>query len=333
MKEGKTIQEMYTRFTTLTNELKSLGRIIPEEDRVEKILIRVLPITWESKITVIQESKNIATLKLDELIGNLTAYGLRRKTMKMDVPKKKRIMALRITAGSDLEDDEITMITKDFKKYLRRVNGPSRSGSYNKPKTDHHIKNCPQWEIEWKKERGKRRNRKKEHVQPKKNKGSTKAMVAAWGESSDESSDDEDGDEQTLMAIGESDEETEVSELPLDLIDEFEDVNNEKEQLSKEYVILKAKCKNLELKGSEIVSENIVLKNQVHALDSNVIELRSENLKLKLGTGKKTTNHTQLTLEENVGKSKDELYKRDEQDDGTGPCGSLWSNENIKQMW
>ncbi|XP_070039240.1 uncharacterized protein [Nicotiana tomentosiformis] len=45
IKEGKTIQEMYTRFTTLTNELKSLGRIIPEEDRVEKILTRVVPIT------------------------------------------------------------------------------------------------------------------------------------------------------------------------------------------------------------------------------------------------------------------------------------------------
>ncbi|XP_070046926.1 uncharacterized protein [Nicotiana tomentosiformis] len=48
MKEGEIIQEIYTRFITLTNELKSLGRIIPEEDRVEKILTRVLPITWES---------------------------------------------------------------------------------------------------------------------------------------------------------------------------------------------------------------------------------------------------------------------------------------------
>ncbi|XP_070031695.1 uncharacterized protein [Nicotiana tomentosiformis] len=28
--EGKTIQDMYTRFTTVTNELKSLGRIISE---------------------------------------------------------------------------------------------------------------------------------------------------------------------------------------------------------------------------------------------------------------------------------------------------------------
>ncbi|XP_070040101.1 uncharacterized protein [Nicotiana tomentosiformis] len=44
MKEGETIQEIYTRFTTLTNELKSLGRIISEEDRVEKILTRVLQV-------------------------------------------------------------------------------------------------------------------------------------------------------------------------------------------------------------------------------------------------------------------------------------------------
>ncbi|XP_070056591.1 uncharacterized protein [Nicotiana tomentosiformis] len=134
MKEGETIQEMYTRFTTLTNKLKSLERIILEEDRVEKILTRVLLVTWDSKITAIQESKNIATLKLDELIGNLTDYELRRQTMKMDVPKNKRSLALRITEGSDLEDDEMAMITKDFKKYLRRGKCPSRSESYNKPK-------------------------------------------------------------------------------------------------------------------------------------------------------------------------------------------------------
>ncbi|XP_070037283.1 uncharacterized protein [Nicotiana tomentosiformis] len=143
-------------------------RIISEEDRVEKILTKVLRVTWERKITAIQESKNIATLKLYELIGNLTAYELRKQTMKIDVPKKERNLALRITEGSDLEDDEMAMITKDFKKYLKRGNDSSRSGSYSKPKApkrqtnevcykcgkpDHHIKNCPQWEIEWKKER------------------------------------------------------------------------------------------------------------------------------------------------------------------------------------
>ncbi|XP_070005779.1 uncharacterized protein [Nicotiana sylvestris] len=66
LQEGETIQEMYIRFITLTNELKSIGRIIPEEEKVEKILTRVLPITWESKITVIQELKNISPLPLDD---------------------------------------------------------------------------------------------------------------------------------------------------------------------------------------------------------------------------------------------------------------------------
>ncbi|XP_070031941.1 uncharacterized protein [Nicotiana tomentosiformis] len=182
-RKGETIQEMYTRFTILTNELKSLGRIIPEKDRVEKILTRILPITWESKITAIQESKNIFALPLDELIENLIAYKLRRQTMKMDVRKKERSLALRITEGSDLEDDEMAMITKDFKKYLRRGKGSSRSRSYSKSKapekqtnngcykcgkTYHHIKNCHLWEIEWKKKKAERRNRKEEQVQPKK---------------------------------------------------------------------------------------------------------------------------------------------------------------------
>ncbi|XP_070005794.1 uncharacterized protein [Nicotiana sylvestris] len=54
-KEGETIQEMYTRFTILINKLKSLGRIILEEDKIEKILTRVLPENHEDGCT--QEGK------------------------------------------------------------------------------------------------------------------------------------------------------------------------------------------------------------------------------------------------------------------------------------
>ncbi|XP_070010408.1 uncharacterized protein [Nicotiana sylvestris] len=227
IEEGETIQEMYTRFTTLTNELKSFGRVILEEDRVEKILTR-----------------------LDELIGNLTAYELRRQTMKMDAPKKERSMAFRITEGVDLEEDEMTMITKVFKKYLMRGKGPSRSGSYNKPRIP---ENKPMRGV------------------------------------TNEDSEDEAGDEQALMDIGESDDEQEGMYDP------------------------KAKCKNLESRDNESESENTELKNQVLELDTSVLELKSENLKLKLGTGKKKADHTHLTLEENLGKMKDELYIKDEQ--------------------
>ncbi|XP_070015153.1 uncharacterized protein [Nicotiana sylvestris] len=154
----------------------------------------------------------------------------------------------------------------------------------------------------------------KEQVQPKSNKGSLKAMVAAWGETSDDDSEDEAGGEQAFMAIGESDDEQEVSilhlndkikflskerlsELLLDFIDESEIINGEKEDLSRECVILKAKCKNLESRSNESNSKNAELKNQVLEHDTSVLEHRSENLKLKLGKGK----------------MKDKLYRKDEQ--------------------
>ncbi|XP_070041375.1 uncharacterized protein [Nicotiana tomentosiformis] len=136
MNNGETIQEMYTRVTSLKNELKSLGRIIPKEERVEKILTRVFPITWESKITVIQELENIVTLSLDELIGNLTAYELRRQTMKW--------MLLRGEKGSSRSGN--------YNK-ARASEKKTNAGCYKCGKTDHMIKNCPLWEIEWKKER------------------------------------------------------------------------------------------------------------------------------------------------------------------------------------
>ncbi|XP_070017751.1 uncharacterized protein [Nicotiana sylvestris] len=164
---------------------------------------------------------------------------------------------------------------------------------------------------------------KKEHIHPKKKKGSTKAMVVAWGESSNEDSEDEDGDEQAVMAIGESNDEKEVSvihlkdkinflskeklsELLLDSIGESEIINNEKKQLSKECLILKAKCKNLKRRASESDSKNTELKNQVLELETIVLELRSENLKLKLGIGKKKVDHIHLTKED-LGKVKHEL--------------------------
>jgi len=70
MGDRETIMDMYTRFTHITNELKSLGKTFTTEEPVRKIL-RFLPRSWEAKVTAIQEAKDLKTLSLDELIGNL----------------------------------------------------------------------------------------------------------------------------------------------------------------------------------------------------------------------------------------------------------------------
>ena len=75
MGDRETIMDMYTRFTHITNEPKSLGKSFTTEELVRKIR-RILPRTWEAKVTAIQEAKDMNKITLDELIGNLQTYEL-----------------------------------------------------------------------------------------------------------------------------------------------------------------------------------------------------------------------------------------------------------------
>ena len=67
MTESETIQEMHTRFTAIINEIYSLGEIILNGKAVRKLL-SVLPESWESKVEVIAEARDIDKLGMDYLI-------------------------------------------------------------------------------------------------------------------------------------------------------------------------------------------------------------------------------------------------------------------------
>jgi len=70
MGDPETVMDMYTRFTHITNELKSLGKSYTTRELVRKIL-RFLARSWEAKFIAIQEAKDMKAITLDELIGNL----------------------------------------------------------------------------------------------------------------------------------------------------------------------------------------------------------------------------------------------------------------------
>ncbi|XP_019257597.1 PREDICTED: uncharacterized protein LOC109235797 [Nicotiana attenuata] len=67
-----------SRFTSIINEQHSLGDVIPRNKLVKKIL-SVLPGSWESKVNAITEAKDLQTLTMGELIGNLKTYEMKRK--------------------------------------------------------------------------------------------------------------------------------------------------------------------------------------------------------------------------------------------------------------
>ncbi|XP_070020901.1 uncharacterized protein [Nicotiana sylvestris] len=58
MKDDESIQDMHTRFTSIINELHSLGETIPTNKLVRKIL-NIMPSPWESKVNAITESKDL----------------------------------------------------------------------------------------------------------------------------------------------------------------------------------------------------------------------------------------------------------------------------------
>ena len=59
MEPRESIQEMFTRFTNITNELVSLGRHIPADEQVRKKILRNFPQDerWRAKVTAIQNPK------------------------------------------------------------------------------------------------------------------------------------------------------------------------------------------------------------------------------------------------------------------------------------
>ncbi|GJX47972.1 zf-CCHC domain-containing protein [Tanacetum coccineum] len=64
-----------------------------------------LHLKWRAKVTAIEESKNLTTLSLDELIGKL---------------KTKKESSDEESSTSDSEDEEYVMAVRDFKKFFKR---------------------------------------------------------------------------------------------------------------------------------------------------------------------------------------------------------------------
>nr|GFC21627.1 UBN2 domain-containing protein [Tanacetum cinerariifolium] len=87
---------------------------------------------WRSKVTAIEESKDLTFLSLDELIGNLKVYEvIIKKDSEMGKGKREQNRSLALKAQkessdedsltSDSEEEEYAMVVRDFKKFFKRL--------------------------------------------------------------------------------------------------------------------------------------------------------------------------------------------------------------------
>ncbi|GAV84619.1 UBN2 domain-containing protein, partial [Cephalotus follicularis] len=93
MHDDESISDMFTRFTTIINSLKNLGKSYPNQELVRKIL-RCLPKCWNPKVTTIEEAKDLSTLPLKQLLGSLMTHETTMKSHEHVETKKKKPIAL-----------------------------------------------------------------------------------------------------------------------------------------------------------------------------------------------------------------------------------------------
>ncbi|GJV22247.1 copia protein, partial [Tanacetum coccineum] len=125
--------------------LKGLDEGYSSKNYVRKFL-RALHPKWRAKVTAIEESKDLTSLSLDELIGNLKVHEMIIKKDSEIVKAKveRKSLALKAkkessdeecsTSGS--EDEEYAMAVRDFKKFFKRRDPNHLIGECPKPPRD-----------------------------------------------------------------------------------------------------------------------------------------------------------------------------------------------------
>ncbi|GJZ95181.1 zf-CCHC domain-containing protein [Tanacetum coccineum] len=128
--EEESINSGFARFNTIITSLKALDEGFSSKNYVRKFLRDLHP-KWREKVTEIEESKDLSSLALDELIGNLKVHEVvMEKDSEIYRGKKERVKSIALkakkessddetsTSGSD--DEEYAMAVRNFKKFFRR---------------------------------------------------------------------------------------------------------------------------------------------------------------------------------------------------------------------
>ncbi|XP_060973956.1 uncharacterized protein LOC133039144 [Cannabis sativa] len=142
MEEDESVAEFHAKLCDISNESYTLGKTYSNSKLVRKVL-GVLPRRFMSKVTSIEEMRNIEELDLDELIGSLQNYELSlsrwKKTKKQkEVVKEKSDVGIALIHQENkkpvledlngITDEIVALLTRNYAKFLKknyRKNSPT----------------------------------------------------------------------------------------------------------------------------------------------------------------------------------------------------------------
>ena len=103
MKESETIKEYSDKLLGIVNKVRLLGKDFSEERIVQKVLV-TLPEKYESKISALEEAKDLSSMSLAELVNALQAQEQRRM-MREDGTIEDALLAKAKISGGDKYKD------------------------------------------------------------------------------------------------------------------------------------------------------------------------------------------------------------------------------------
>ncbi|GJX85690.1 hypothetical protein Tco_0336464 [Tanacetum coccineum] len=121
--EDESIDSSFARFNTIITSLKALDEGYSSNNYVRKFLRDLHP-KWRAKVTAIEESKDLTSLSLDELIRNLKVNEMFIKKDSEIVKAKGERRPLALKAKKDSSDEECSTSESEDKEYamaLREV--------------------------------------------------------------------------------------------------------------------------------------------------------------------------------------------------------------------
>ncbi|GKC53437.1 hypothetical protein Tco_1076182, partial [Tanacetum coccineum] len=118
--EDKSIDSAFVRFNTIVTSLNSLDEGYSSKNYVRTFL-RVLHPRWRSKVTAIEDSKDLTSPSLDELIGNLKVHEMIIKKDSEIVKAKVERKSLTLKAKKESSDEECSNSGSEDEEYAMAV--------------------------------------------------------------------------------------------------------------------------------------------------------------------------------------------------------------------
>lgn len=148
MKDDEKIADYLHIFDETVNIIKGLGEYIADEILVKKVLRSLTP-KYDTKVSSIEEAKDVKIFTMDELFGSLIAYEVTknsdaflRKEVAFNTFKRDKEVASHKGSSEDF-DEEVEKFVRKLKRGSKKYKGKLPLKCFNYGKVGHFATKCP----------------------------------------------------------------------------------------------------------------------------------------------------------------------------------------------